>query len=387
MKTITLLGSTGSIGTQTLDVVRLAKDKLRVYALTANSQIELLEQQIREFSPQIAVLMEEKAARELRERVKDLPVRVLQGIEGLIEASVAEQVQMVVTAVSGSIGLKPTLAALKAGKDIALANKETLVAAGELIINTAQVYNCSILPVDSEHSAIFQCLEASPHTPPKKIILTASGGPFRGWTKEQRKGITPEMALKHPSWMMGAKITIDSATMMNKGLEVIEAKFLFDLEYDQIEVLIHPQSIVHSMVEYSDGSVIAQLAQPDMRLPIQYALSYPDRWASPAVESLSFPGKTLSFEQPDYEAFPALALAYECGRRGGTLPAVMNAANEIAVHAFLGGRIEYHEIYEIVDRTCLKHQTEEANSLEKILAADYWARKTAEELISKKRNR
>lgn len=391
MKTISVLGSTGSIGTQTLEVVRAMKEEIQIYALTANTQLSLLEKQIREFKPKLAVLMDENAAKELRARVRDLPVQVLAGMEGMIAAAVYESVDMVVTAVSGSIGLRPTLAALEVGKNIALANKETLVAAGELVTNLAVQKGCSIIPVDSEHSAIFQCLEANSAKAGAgsrgsgfKIILTASGGPFLGWKKEQLASVTPAMALKHPNWTMGAKITIDSATMMNKGLEVIEAHFLFQVDYDQIEVLIHPQSIVHSMVEFCDGSIIAQLGMPDMRLPIQYALSYPERW-NVCFNKLSLAGKTLNFEQPDWEAFPALKLAYQCGKRGGTLPAVMNAANEICVHAFLHSRIKYHEIFEITERACRDHKPVKADNLQTVLEADAWAREYAQRIISGKK--
>ncbi|UWG99202.1 1-deoxy-D-xylulose-5-phosphate reductoisomerase [Dehalobacter sp. DCM] len=379
MKMISVLGSTGSIGTQTLDVVRAAEGKLKVYALTANARTDLIEQQIREFNPALAVMMDERRAHDLEERVKDLPVKVLAGVEGLIAAATAEPVGTVVTAVSGSIGLEPTLAALQAGKDIALANKETLVAAGELVMRKAAENGCSILPVDSEHAAVFQCINGNKKQL-RKIILTASGGPFRGWTGEQLAKVTPAMALKHPNWTMGAKITIDSATMMNKSLEVIEAKFLFGVDYDDIDVLVHPQSIVHSMVEYGDGSVIAQLGVPDMRIPIQYALSYPERWTNTS-EHLSLAGKNLTFEEPDLDAFPALRLGFSCGRRGGTLPAVMNAANEICVHAFLGGRIHYLEILELVEETCRAHKVLPVDNINTILDADGWAREYANELI------
>jgi len=381
VKIISVLGSTGSIGTQTLEVVSASQGEVKIESLAAYSNVNLIEQQIRQFRPTLAVLMQEKAAVELKERVRDLPVKVLSGMEGLIEAATGEKVEMVVTAVSGSIGLAPTLAALKSGKDIALANKETLVAAGELVIRTAREHGCSIIPVDSEHSAVFQCMEDNKKTL-KKIILTASGGPFRGWTPEALSNATPSMALKHPNWDMGAKISIDSATLMNKALEVIEAKFLFDVDYNQIEVLVHPQSIIHSMVEYLDGSVIAQLGMPDMRLPIQYAFSSPDRWDI-CFEKLSLVGRTLTFEEPDHEQFPALKLAYQCGKIGGTLPAVMNAANEICVHAFLGGRIKYFEMVELVESTCQDHQVLSADHLEHILAADQWARQKTEEQITR----
>lgn len=379
MKIISVLGSTGSIGTQTLEVVRASQGKLKVHALTAKSNVMLIEKQIREFQPELAVLMDEQAAYKLKEQLRDLPVKVLSGMDGLIEAVTADKINTVVTAVSGSIGLKPTIAALEAGKNIALANKETLVAAGELVNKIASDNGCSIIPVDSEHSAVFQSLHGDKKTV-KKIILTASGGPFLGWEKERLAGVTPAMALKHPNWDMGSKISIDSATMMNKGLEIIEAKYLFGVDYQNIEVLIHPQSIVHSMVEYIDGSVIAQLGMPDMRLPIQYALSYPARWEG-KFDHLSLAGRELTFIEPDFENFPSLGLAYKCGKIGGTMPAVMNAANEISVHAFLSGRIKYHEMFELVDHTCQDHQVQNADSLDTILAADLWARERTEELI------
>lgn len=382
MKIISVLGSTGSIGTQTLEVVKSSQGKLIVHSLAANSNVELLEKQIREFRPELALMMDDKAAQELRERVRDLSVKVLSGMDGLIQAAVADRVDMVITAVSGSIGLKPTLAAIQEGKDIALANKETLVAAGELVMKTARENACSIIPVDSEHSAVYQCLQGNGKML-KKVILTASGGPFFGWTRDKLSKVTPAMALKHPNWSMGAKITIDSASMMNKALEVIEAKHLFNLEYEDIEVLVHPQSIVHSMVEYCDGSVIAQLGIPDMRLPIQYALSYPERWDH-CFERLSLQGRNLTFAEPDMDNFPSLGLAYRCGKAGGTLPAVMNAANEICVHAFLAGRIKYLEMFEVVEKTCLEHKVLEADNLDTILAADYWAREHAEDIIWRK---
>lgn len=378
MKTISVLGSTGSIGTQTLEVVRASSGKLGVHSLAAYSNVDLLEKQIREFKPKIAVLMDTDSAIELKKRIRDLPVEVSEGMDGLIKAAVANNIDTVVTAVSGRIGLEPTLAALKSKKNIALANKETLVAAGELVMKTAKENGCSIIPVDSEHSAVFQCLEMKSFA--KKIILTASGGPFLGWKKSDLSKVTKEMALKHPNWTMGAKITIDSATMMNKALEVIEAKFLFGMEYEAISVLIHPQSIVHSMVEYIDGSVISQMGVPDMRLPIQYALSYPDRWPL-CFEELELAGKTLTFVQPDEEAFPSLRLAYECGAKGGTLPAVMNASNEICVHAFLAGRLDYLEMFDVIQQVCSEHEVLIADSLERILAADLWARERSEELI------
>jgi 1-deoxy-D-xylulose-5-phosphate reductoisomerase len=382
VKIISVLGSTGSIGTQTLEVVKFSQKKLKIHSLAAFSNVKLLEEQIRQFKPELAVMMDERAAKEVAKRVRDLPIEILQGMDGLIQAVSVEPVDIVVSAVSGSVGLKPTLAALKAGKNIALANKETLVAAGELIMRTARETGSSIIPVDSEHSAVFQCLQGNKKML-KKIILTASGGPFLGWTRDELSRVTPAMALKHPNWSMGAKISIDSATMMNKALEVIEAKFLFNVEYEEIEVLVHPQSIIHSMVEYCDGSVLAQLGVPDMRLPIQHALSYPERWDC-SFERLFLGGKCLTFDYPDNKVFPSLDLAYRCGKRGGTLPAVMNAANEICVHAFLAGRIKYLEMYELVEKTCQEHRVLGADNLDTILSADLWAREYAEELISLK---
>ncbi|MEA4901491.1 1-deoxy-D-xylulose-5-phosphate reductoisomerase [Desulfitobacterium sp.] len=379
MKTITVLGSTGSIGTQTLDVVRENPDKLQVYALVAGTRVDEMEHQVREFKPQIAAMMDEKAAGELKARLHDLPVIVEQGMNGIMRTVTADKPDTVVTAISGRIGLEPTLAAIKEGKNIALANKETLVAGGDLVMDTAKRFGCSIIPVDSEHSAIFQCLE-EPNGLLEKILITASGGPFLGWPPEKLNEVTPEMALKHPNWSMGAKITIDSATMMNKGLEVIEAHHLFGLGYDQIEVLIHPQSIVHSMVQYQDGSILAQLGRPDMRLPIQYALSYPVRWPN-RFERLDLRGKTLTFIEPNLQEIPALALAYEAGRRGGTLPAVMNAANEVAVYAFLERKIGYRQIVHIVESICEEHEVLDAADLESIIEADDWARKRARERI------
>ena len=380
MKTLTLLGSTGSIGRQTLDVVRHSTEHLKLHALVADKSVDLMEQQARLFLPATVVMMDEAAARELRGRLRDLPIKVDQGMAGIIDAVIAPQVDTVVTAISGRIGLEPTLAALEAGKTIALANKETLVAAGDLVMSTASKMMCKILPVDSEHSAIFQCLEENPDTI-EKIILTASGGPFFGWSMEQLATVTLEKALNHPNWDMGAKITIDSATMMNKGLEVIEAHYLFNREYDEIEVLIHPQSVVHSMVEYRDGSVLAQLGRADMRLPIQYALSYPTRWKN-TFERLDLRGKTLTFHEPDLEAFPALGMAYQVGRRGGTLPAVMNAANEIAVLAFLHKKVTYLGIQKIVERVCFEHNVLDNMDLGSILDADTWARRRALELLA-----
>lgn len=378
LKTLAILGSTGSIGRQTLEVVREAKGRLHVFALAAAQNVLLMEEQVRAFHPSQVVMMEEKAASELRERLRDLPVQVEWGMPGLLQIVEAQEVDTVVTALSGRIGLEPTLAALHAGKAIALANKETLVAAGELVMSTARTRGCPILPVDSEHSAIFQCLEDERETV-AKLILTASGGPFRTWSPDALTKVTADEALRHPNWSMGPKITIDSATLMNKGLEVIEAHHLFDLDYNAIEVLVHPQSIIHSMVEYRDGSILAQLGLADMRLPIQYALSYPSRWPNPFAR-LDLRGKSLTFEDPDWVKFPALALAYRVGRRGGTLPAAMNAANEVAVGAFLQGKISYPRIIEAVEEVCSRHTVLESKDLATILEADSWARSLAAEL-------
>ncbi|WP_460000567.1 1-deoxy-D-xylulose-5-phosphate reductoisomerase [Paradesulfitobacterium aromaticivorans] len=380
MKTLSILGSTGSIGRQTLDVVKSNPDKLHVHALAAGKNVRALEAQVRIFRPALAVIMDEQGARELKGLLSDLPVKVEQGMQGLLAAVSAPEADTVLNSLSGRIGLEPTLRALDANKTVALANKETLVAGGELVMAAAARSGARLLPVDSEHSAVFQCLEDNPGSV-EKIILTASGGPFRGWRQEQLAQVTAEDALRHPNWDMGAKITIDSATLMNKGLEVIEAHYLFGVDYNEIEVVIHPQSIIHSMVQYKDGSVLAQLGRPDMRLPIQYALSYPERWEN-AFERLDLVGKNLTFLEPDLRAFPALALAYEAGKRRGTLPAVMNAANEVAVHAFLEGKCSFPGIYESVSSVCGEHKVLDSPNLETILEADAWARARTQEVLS-----
>ncbi len=369
MKTIAILGSTGSIGTQTLEVVRENQD-IRVAALAAGNNITLLEQQIREFAPKTAAVWTEEKAKELRERVKDLPVKIVSGMDGLLEISALEETDILVTAIVGMIGIRPTIAAIRAGKDIALANKETLVTAGHIIMPLAKEHHVSILPVDSEHSAIFQSLQGNEKNSIKKILLTASGGPFRGRKREELANIQVEDALKHPNWEMGRKITIDSSTMINKGLEVIEAKWLFDVEFDQIQVVVQPQSVIHSMVEYEDGAVIAQLGTPDMKLPIQYALYYPKRRNLPG-DRLDFWKLTeLTFEQPDLETFYGLRLAYEAGRAGGTMPTVFNAANERAVSLFLDRKIKYLEIPEIIHYCMDAHKRKEAPTVEEILSAE-----------------
>lgn len=348
MKKIAILGSTGSIGTQTLEVVQENGD-IEVTALAAGSNIALLEQQIRKFTPVLAAVWSEEKAKELKDRVRDLNVKIVSGMEGLLEVAVQPDAEILVTAIVGMIGILPTIEAIKAGKDIALANKETLVTAGHIIMPLAKEHHCAILPVDSEHSAIFQSLQGGDKKCLNKILLTASGGPFRGKTREELLDIQVEDALKHPNWEMGRKITIDSSTMVNKGLEVIEAKWLFDVSVDQVEVVVQPQSIIHSMVEYVDGAVIAQLGTPDMKLPIQYALYYPERRYLPG-DRLDFGTLgQITFEKPDMETFYGLKLAYEAGRKGGSLPTVLNAANERAVAMFLDRKIRYLQIPEMIE--------------------------------------
>lgn len=370
MKRIAILGSTGSIGTQTLEIVRNNAEELEVEALAANSNVALMEKQIREFHPRTAVMWSREAAEELRLRVADCQVQVLQGMEGLLEIAVMPQIQVLVTAIVGMIGIRPTIAAIEAGKDIALANKETLVCAGHIIMPLARERGVSILPVDSEHSAIFQSLNGEPKGRIGRILLTASGGPFRGRTKAQLEQVKPEDALKHPNWNMGRKITIDSSTLVNKGLEVMEAKWLFDVEPSQIQVVVHPQSIIHSMVEYIDGAVIAQLGVPDMKLPIQYALFYPDRREMRGNRVDFFSLGSVTFEEPDMETFQGLRLAYRALERGGSLPTVYNAANERAVALFLERRIGYLQIPELIQR-CMEHHTVvEDPGVEQILEAE-----------------
>lgn len=369
MKKIGILGSTGSIGTQTLEVVRTNKD-IEVTALAAGSNIDLLEKQIREFHPKFAAVWEEKKAAELRLRVADLDVRIGSGMDGLLEAATEPEAEILVTAVVGMIGIRPTIAAMKAGKDIALANKETLVTAGHIIMPLAKEMGVKILPVDSEHSAIFQSLNGEQKNPIHKILLTASGGPFRGRTREQMKNIQVEDALKHPNWTMGRKITIDSSTMVNKGLEVMEARWLFGVEMDQVQVVVQPQSVIHSMVEFEDGAVMAQLGTPDMKLPIQYALYYPERKFLPG-DRLDFAKLgQITFEAPDFENFHGLSMAYTAGRCGGTLPTVFNAANERAVQKFLNREIGYLTITDIIQAAMEQHQRKENPSVEEILLAE-----------------
>ena len=360
MKNIAVLGSTGSIGTQTLDVVRANPERLCVKALAAGHNITQLESQIREFHPQIAAVWDEEKAKELRIRTADLPVKIVSGMEGLLEIAQMEEAEVLVTAIVGMIGIRPTIAAIKAGKDIALANKETLVTAGHIIMPLAKEYNVKILPVDSEHSAIFQALNGEDSRAIDKILLTASGGPFRGKTFEELKKMRVEDALKHPNWAMGRKITIDSASMVNKGLEVMEARWLFGTDLDQIQVVIQPQSVIHSMVQFKDGAVIAQLGTPDMKLPIQYALYYPERryLAGPRLD-LAALGK-ITFEDPDPETFLGLKYALEAAKTGGSMPTVFNAANERAVSKFLDRKIGFTDIYTII-RSCMDQHHVVAN--------------------------
>ena len=377
MKRISILGSTGSIGTQTLDIVR-ANNDLEVVAIAASTSIEALEKQIREFKPKLVCAYKEKAARELKVRVADTDVKVVSGMDGLIECAVISEADIVVTAFVGMIGIRPTLEAIKSGKDIARANKETLVTAGHIVMKMAEEYNVKILPVDSEHSAIFQSLNGENRKEIDKILLTASGGPFRGWTREQMKDVQVEDALKHPNWSMGKKITIDSATMVNKGLEVIEAKWLFGVGLDDIQVVVQPQSLIHSMVQFKDGGIIAQLGTPDMRLPIQYALYYPSRKYL-AGERVDFAkiGK-ITFEDPDPKNFVGLQLAYDAATAGGSMPTVFNAANEKAVAKFLNREIKFLEITDIINYCMDNHKVIENPSVEEILNIEQWAYETIE---------
>lgn len=372
MKKIAILGSTGSIGTQTLDVVREHKEELCVTALAAGHNKERLKEQIAEFHPSLVSLADEKLALELKHELAGSGVEVLSGMDGLVAVAGAKESDVVVTAVVGMMGILPTMEAIRQGKDIALANKETLVTAGHLVIPMAKEYGVSILPVDSEHSAIFQCLHASRRQDVDKILLTASGGPFRGKTLEELEKVTLEDALKHPNWSMGQKITIDSSTMVNKGLEVMEARWLFDVDYDQIEVVVQPQSIIHSMVQFTDGAILAQLGTPDMRVPIEYALFYPER-RSLAGDRLDFGSlRSITFEKPDYTVFRGLSLALAAGKAGGTMPTVFNAANEKAVAKFLKREIGYLDIIRLIEKCMDAHQVQENPSLEEILATEQW---------------
>ena len=378
-KQIAILGSTGSIGTQALKVIEEHPDLYEAYALTANNQVELLAEQARKFMPAAVVIANEAKYLALKEMLADLPIQVYAGADALCEIVEAKPIDVVLASMVGYAGLRPTMNAIRAGKAIALANKETLVVAGELINALAQQYKTPILPVDSEHSAIFQCLE--PGNALEKVILTASGGPFRKFTMEQLQHVTKEQALKHPNWEMGAKITIDSATMMNKGFEVIEAKWLFGVRPDQIEVVVHPQSIIHSMVQYEDGAVKAQLGMPDMRLPIQYAFSYPQRIKA-SFDRLDFSKMTeLTFEQPDTNRFRCLALAYEALNRGGNMACIVNAANEVVVSAFLKDRISFLRMSEVIEQSMTKVSFIQTPTYEDYVATDAEARRVAESLI------
>lgn len=379
MKKIAILGSTGSIGTQTLDIVREQGD-IQVVAMAAGSNISLLEAQMREFKPSLVSVWDEKKASELRTNTKDLGIKIVSGMEGLLEVSVIPESEILVTAIVGMLGIRPTIAAIKAGKKIALANKETLVTAGHIIIPLAKEYKVPILPVDSEHSAIFQSLQGAGDNKISRILLTASGGPFRGRKADELKNIQVEDALKHPNWSMGRKITIDSSTLVNKGLEVMEAKWLFDVTLDQIQVVVHPQSVIHSAVEYQDGAVIAQLGTPDMRLPIQYALYYPERRNLSGRRLDLFEIADLTFEKPDTDTFRGLALAYQAMEKGGNIPTVYNAANEKAVSLFLDRKISYPEITELIEACMENAEFIDHPDVDEIL----WTEAAAYEFIEKR---
>ncbi len=369
MKKVAILGSTGSIGTQTLEVARENGD-LQITALAAGGNVDLMEKQIREFHPVLAAMWTEEKAKELRDRVKDLPVKVVSGMDGLLEVATDPASEILVTAIVGMIGIRPTIAAMKAGKDIALANKESLVTAGHIIMPLAEECHVKILPVDSEHSAIFQCLNGEHKDQLKKILLTASGGPFRGKKKEELKNVQVEDALKHPNWSMGRKITIDSATLVNKGLEMMEARWLFGVEPKDIQIVVQPKSIIHSMVEFVDGAVIAQLGTPDMKLPIQYALYYPNRRHLPGDRLDFWTLNQITFEKPDMENFPGLKLAFDAAAAGGTMPTVYNAANERAVAKFLDRKIGFLDIPEIIRSCMAEHKVTENPTVEQILETE-----------------
>lgn len=380
-KQIAILGSTGSIGTQALQVIEEHPDLYEAYVLTANNKVELLIQQARKFMPEAVVIANPQKYAELKEALKDLPIKVYAGEDALCQVVEAAPIDMVLTAMVGYAGLRPTMNAIKAGKVIALANKETLVVAGDLINKMANKYNTVILPVDSEHSAVFQCLSGEYNNKIEKVILTASGGPFRHFTMEQLATVTKEQALKHPNWKMGAKITIDSASMMNKGFEVIEAKWLFYVRPEQIEVVVHPQSVIHSMVQFEDGAVMAQLGMPDMRLPIQYAFSYPKRIHS-SFERLDFTKMaSLTFEKPDTERFRNLGLAYEALHRGGNMPCIVNAANEVVVAAFLHDRISFMGMSDVIEKAMQKATFVQNPTYDDYVQTDAEVRRLAEEMI------
>ena len=386
MKHISLLGSTGSIGKQTLEVVAANPDKLKVRALAAHRSDELLEQQIRQFEPDIAVLSDKDAAARLAARYHG-KTKILAGDEGLLAAATYDGADTVLASMVGYVGLRPTLAAIECGKNIALANKETLVAAGRLVMAAVRKHGVSLTPVDSEHSAIFQSLRGGAEKEVKRLIVTASGGPFRGKKRSELENVTLAQCLKHPNWSMGPKVTLDSSTLANKGLEVMEAHWLFDMPYDKIDVVVHPQSIVHSLVEFCDGSVIAQLGEPDMRLPIQYALSWPDRFDYSFEQLDLVKAASLTFEAPDLEAFPSLKIAVDCGKAGGTLPCAFNAANEEAVNAFLHDKIKYLDIPYITAAVTQAHDNVAEPQIEDIEQADAWARAEAQRVIEGLQNR
>jgi 1-deoxy-D-xylulose-5-phosphate reductoisomerase len=379
-KRISILGSTGSIGCQTLDVIDRFPERFEIVGLAAGTNLSRLAEQVNKYCPKIVSIANKEDIKQFREMIPK-GIIITAGVEGMTQTAVMEEAELVVTSITGTLGLVPTVEAVKAGKDIALANKETLVAAGQLVTTLVKENKVKLLPVDSEHSAIFQCLNGENINEVNKLILTASGGPFRNKGREDLARVTVDEALKHPNWTMGKKITIDSATMMNKGLEIIEARWLFDIGFDNIEVLVHPQSIIHSMVEFADGSVMAQLGTPDMRLPIQYALSYPNRLESdyPKLDLLSV--KNLSFEKPCTDLFPCLELAFIAGRQGGTMPAVMNAANEQAVALFLDGRIKFLDIPEMIEKVMMRHDCINNPGLSEILECDSWAREEVQSLI------
>lgn len=383
MKKITILGSTGSVGRQTLEVVENLDDQIKIVALTANSSVEKLARQARKFNAQYAVLKAKDKAEELKYKLNDLETKVLTGLPGLIEVATREEVDLVINAVVGAIGVQPTIKAIEAGKNIGIANKETLVTAGEVVTAKAEKNNIRLLPLDSEHNAIFQALQGEEQKTVNKIILTASGGPFRTASGQDLEQVTVKKALDHPNWDMGGKITIDSATLMNKGLEVIEARWLFDLEFDKIETVVHPQSIIHSLVEFNDHSMLAELGVPDMKVPIQYVLTYPDRKPN-QLESLDLAevGK-LTFEEPKTDLFPCLKYAYQAGKQGGSMPAVLNAANEVAVHKFLQNKLKFVAIPQVVKQVMDNHNLITNPSLIEILEADQWARTEAEKVGDK----
>lgn len=378
-KRIAILGSTGSVGCQTLDVIERFPDRFEIVGLAAGANLDKLAEQAAKHKPRVVSIGKQEEILKFRAMVAD-GIKIVAGNEGMVEVATHEKVDVVVTSITGTLGLIPTVEAIKAGKDIALANKETLVAAGELVTSLVREKGVRMLPVDSEHSAIFQCLAGAHQQELKRIVLTASGGPFRNKTKEELRKVQVEDALKHPNWSMGQKITVDSATLMNKGLEVIEARWLFNTGFDKIDVVVHPQSIIHSMVEFPDGSVIAQLGTPDMRMPIQYALTYPERWANdfPKLDFLSL--GELTFQQPRMDEFPCLGLALQAGRQGGTMPAVMNAANEQAVAMFLDRQIGFMDIPELIEKVMASHTRVQNPGLDEILMSDIWARQEASRL-------